>query len=70
MPRKPVKQSIRVVRFAQAAWQVGDIKTLRPDWTDEQCAEFLSANSRHIQDAMVQAGWTAIEVLLPPKEEE
>lgn len=70
MARKAVKRSIRVVRFAHASWQVGDIKSLRPGWTDEQCADFLSANSRYIEDAMVQAGWTAIEVLLPPKEEE
>lgn len=70
MPRKPAKQSIRLVRFAQTAWHVGDIQALRPAWTDEQCAEFLREHSRPIQDAMVEAGWAAIETLLPPREDE
>lgn len=70
MPRKKYKLSVRVTRFATAAWQTGDIQSLRPAWTDEQCAAFLSQNSRHIQDAMVQAGWDAIESLLPPKEKQ
>jgi hypothetical protein len=69
MARKAVAKSIRVVRFAQAAWQVGDIKTLRPKWSDERCADFLILNSRHIEDAMVQAGWIAIETLLNEEEE-
>ena len=64
MPRRKVKQSIRVVRFATAAWQVGDIKSVAPEWSDERCAEFLRVNGTHIQEAMVQAGWNSIAALL------
>ena len=57
-------------RFACAYWQIGDIQSLRPVWSDKQCVEFLLANGRHIEDAMIQAGWTAIEALLPEEEDD
>jgi len=64
------KTSPRVVRYAQVAWQIGDIKALKPRWSEEQCADFLRTNSKYIQDAMVAAGWTCIETFLPPKPRE
>jgi len=54
--------------YAKVAWQVGDIQELKPDWTDDQCLEFLINNQRHIQDAMIQQGWVAIETLLSMEE--
>jgi hypothetical protein len=67
MSKRRVPLSPRVTRHAAVAWQIGDIKSLRPEWSDEQCVEFMRENAKHIQDAMVQAGCTAIESLLPPK---
>jgi hypothetical protein len=69
MAKRP-KQSPRVVRYAQAAWQIGDIKALRPAFSDKQCADFLQRNSKYIQAAMVEAGWTCIETFLTPKPRE
>ncbi len=69
MPKR-LKQSPRVVRHAQVAWQIGDIKSLRPNWTDEQCADFLRANTKYIQEAMLSAGWTCIAMFLPARQME
>jgi hypothetical protein len=55
------------VRVASVSWSSGDIQSLRPDWSSAKCIDFLVENGRYIQDAMVQAGWDAIESLLPPK---
>ena len=52
-------------KFADVHWQVEDILTRRPDWTDEQCAEFLSHVSKYIQDAMIETGWEVIDMWLP-----
>lgn len=57
-------------RLASVSWCAEDIQTLRPEWAVHQCLDFLVENDRHIQDAMVQAGWDAIESLLPPKSHE
>ena len=48
-------------RFASVHWQIGDVQSLQPDWDDKRCAEFLRANAKWIQDAMVRAGWDAME---------
>ena len=52
------------VLLAQVAWQAGDIQTLRPDWSDEKCNEWLDENEGYIQQAMIETGWEAIEHLL------
>lgn len=67
---KRIARSTRTVRYAQVAWQIGDIKALRPAFSDKQCADFLQRHSKYIQDAMVEAGWSCIEALLPPKHRE
>lgn len=49
---------------AQVAWRAEDIKTLRPDWTDDECNDFLMRNEDAIQRAMIERGWEAISDLL------
>jgi hypothetical protein len=51
-------------KYAKVCWQIEDILSLRPEWTDEKCEEFLINNSRIIADMMVERGWQAIEDLL------
>jgi len=51
-------------KFAEVAWTAGDVRDLRPDWTDERCEEWLANNGSGIQDAMVERGWIAMETLL------
>ena len=55
--------------YATASWEPGDIKTLRPDWTEDRCQRFLQENGKYITEAMVDGGWVAIEALLPEEEE-
>ncbi len=45
-------------------WMSADIQSLRPDWTDAQCEEWLGANSKRIVERSVELGWEVIECLL------
>jgi hypothetical protein len=54
-------------RYAEISWCAEDIKELCPDWTANQCNEFLDENEDHIQLAMIEAGGAAIRECLPTK---
>lgn len=54
--------------FASTCWSVDDILGLRPHLTEEAARTFLAGREGLIQDAMVQAGWEAIETLLDEDE--
>jgi hypothetical protein len=41
-----------------------DVKSLRPNWNDEQCQEFLRANGDAIGQEMVTAGAMALAMML------
>ena len=49
---------------AAVAWCAEDVKALRPDWTDDECNDFLMRNEDAIQCAMIERGWDAISDLL------
>lgn len=51
-------------KYAETAWTAGDVQTLRPDWSEERCEEWLATNGKHIQEAVVERGWIAMETLL------
>lgn len=51
-------------KYATVSWTAEDIQTLRPDWTPDQCEEWLESNQRYIQDRLVELGWEVIETLL------
>lgn len=46
-------------------WVPGDIQSLRPDWTPEQCESALHDMSRSLQDRSIEMGWDVIHTLLP-----
>lgn len=69
MARKTTDKRGRTV-YATAAWVPGDVLSLRPGWTDEQAEEWLEDNAKHIEEAMVRAGWEAMEALLPVDEDD
>ena len=54
---------------ATIVWGVGDIQGLRPDWTSEQCEEWLCNNRKNIIDRSVELGWEVIETLLENEDE-
>ena len=45
-------------------WLWGDIQSLRPTWTQEQCEEWLDDHWRSIQDRSIEMGWDVIADLL------
>jgi hypothetical protein len=50
--------------FAKVTWNIEDILSLKPEWTEKQAKAFLVHNERYIIDGMVQCGWEVIEHLL------
>lgn len=49
---------------AVVTWCAEDVQTLKPEWTLEQCEEFLENNVRHIQDRLIETGWEVLEALV------
>lgn len=49
--------------FATVSWSIEDVQTLRPEWSEKRCLEFLRTKSRHIQSNLVEHGWQVIESL-------
>ena len=50
--------------FASVSWSIEDIKSVKPDWTDEQCETFLRYEEDEIQSKMIQSGWETIKAIL------
>jgi len=49
---------------ASVSWNEEDIQSVRPDWSDERCRQFLMRNEDDIQCAMIERGWGVISDLL------
>ena len=45
-------------------WGVVDVQTLRPDWTEEMCEQFLVSDGKHLMDRSIEYGWQVLETLL------
>jgi len=67
---EPPSTTTRPDTYAEVKWSVGDVETLRPNWTEAQYIEFLSDNGKYIQEAMVLAGWEAMRELIGGENEE
>jgi len=50
--------------FAETCWSIDDVTDRRAAWTEERTRDWLTRYSGLIQDAMVEAGWEAIDALL------
>lgn len=55
-------------RLAEVSWSADDVQTLRPDWDDERCIQFLEDNEEDIQCAMIARGWDAVSDILRREE--
>ncbi len=44
-------------------WSVRDMQRLRPDWTPQQCAEFLHRHRATFATAMLQTGLIALKAM-------
>jgi hypothetical protein len=49
---------------AVVTWCAEDIQTIKPDWSLEQCQEFLESNVRNIQDRLIEVGWEVLDALV------
>ena len=45
-------------------WSVDDIKSIRPEWSDEECAEAARYVAKVLQDRSTEEGWQILEDLL------
>lgn len=45
-------------------WTADDIKSIRPEWKDDQCKKFLETIKRRLKDRITQDGWDFIEEAL------
>jgi len=63
-PRTKITESTDAP-FIIIKWVPADITTLRKNWSEEECADFLTENAKHIAGRSVELGWQIIEDLLP-----
>ena len=50
-------------------WRAEDVQTLQPDWTMDECENWLQMNWKYMRDRSIEHGWEVLETLLPPKGE-
>ena len=49
---------------ASIIWTPTDIQTLRPEWTLEECEQWMASHRKCIVDRSVEFGWQVIQNLL------
>ena len=49
---------------ANISWCALDVKSLYPEWTDEQCINAINSIAEELEDACIASGWGAMELLL------
>ena len=49
-------------------WQLEDIQTEKPDWSHEQCVQFLEDEHKSISNQSIELGWETIQTLMEMKE--
>ena len=59
----PTPTQVRII------WEVEDISTERPDWTEDRGEEWLLKHGNHIASRSVEEGWAIIRVLLGEEDE-
>lgn len=47
-----------------------DVLSLREDWSVKQCEDFLSRNSKQMQDRLIELGWQVMQDLIDYDESE
>ena len=50
------------VWYGMTRWSIDDVKCLAPEWTDEQCHEFMERHDRHFEDRMIELGWEVLDL--------
>ena len=50
--------------YAVVYWRAEDVSVMKPEWTIEQCEEWLRDNENRIQDRLTELGWEVLDSLL------
>ena len=50
--------------YATVQWTSYDVQEIRPAWSLAKCEDWLADNAKYIQEALVPAGYQAIEDLI------
>jgi hypothetical protein len=66
LPTGALTDELRRRGLAVIVWGAEDVESIRPDWTDEQCAEGLLNVRTQFQDRCVEQGWDTLDNLLGP----
>ena len=45
-------------------WGIDDLRTLRPDWSDEKLTDWMEASEGNLSDRQCEDGWETIGYLL------
>ena len=51
-------------------FQVGDVQTLRPEWSHQRCEDFILSQSKYFTDRLTELGWEVMDVLVCQYENE
>jgi hypothetical protein len=50
--------------YCTTGWRAEDVSMMKPNWTIEQCEEWLQDNEGRIQDRLTELGWEVLDSLL------
>ena len=50
--------------YGTVQWTPADVQEIRPSWSLDRCEDWLANNAKYIQEALVQAGYRAMEDLM------
>lgn len=60
----PTQSKIMYNKIVETAWCPADIKSIRPEWSDEKCIDALVNISSWFEDRLIESGWDILEILL------
>ena len=62
---KNKKQSIHLIDwYGEMRWNIQDIKSIKPNWTDDQCHKFWEVNESKFTDRITELGWEVLDTLI------
>lgn len=56
--------------YAGVHWQPIDIRSLKPDWSNEKCVDFLDSIEQYLEESMIAYGWGIISSMISTYETE
>lgn len=56
--------------FAKVLWRPEDVKSIRENWSIEDCKEWLSENEAYLAERLVELGWDVISNLITKEDDE